>query len=289
MRNYFYGWYLKCQSPTDTLAIIPSYHKTSSGSYCSLQLITEETSYSVRLPAGQYQKRGGCLVLGDNIFCKKGVILNLHVSGLDLSGKLHFDRLTPLCYDIMGPFSLIPFLECRHSVYSMRHSVSGALSVNGQKHVFRSAEGYWEGDRGYSFPKAYAWTHCFFPGGSLMLSAADIPMAGFHFTGVICVILWKGRQYRLATYLGAKAAVFENGRIVIRQGDYQLEARLLETTGKPLKAHVSGEMKRTIRENAACRAFYQFQKGNHILLSFETDMASFEYESGAYNRSPIRM
>lgn len=37
-----------------------------------------------------------------------------------------------------------------------------------------------------------------------MLSVADIPMAGIHFTGVIGAIMWYGMEYRLATYLGAK-------------------------------------------------------------------------------------
>ena len=37
-----------------------------------------------------------------------------------------------------------------------------------------------------------------------MLSVADIPIAGIHFTGIIGNILWEGKEYRLATYLGAR-------------------------------------------------------------------------------------
>ena len=47
----------------------------------------------------------------------------------------------------------IPFMECRHSVWSMRHLVNGELSVNGKRYSFQNALGYWEGDRGSSFPK----------------------------------------------------------------------------------------------------------------------------------------
>lgn len=189
-----------------------------------------------------------------------------------------FGSLFPLKYDIMGPFSLLPFLECRHCVRSMKHSVSGKMFVNGQEYLFQDAIGYWEGDQGYSFPKEYAWTQCSFPGGALMLSVADVPIAGFHFRGIIGVVLWKGREYRLATYLGAKAVQVKEGKLWIVQGNLELEARLLEKVRCPLKAPDNGNMMRTIHENVACRAYYRFKKGEYTFFSFKTDRASFEYE-----------
>lgn len=113
-----------------------------------------------------------------------------------------------------------------------------------------------------------------------MLSVADIPIAGFHFQGVIGIVLWHGREYRLATYLGAKAVMIRNGLVRVAQGSLELEAELLERTGQPLKAPARGDMVRIIHESAACRARYQFQKDNCTLLAFETDRASFEYEYG---------
>ena len=189
-----------------------------------------------------------------------------------------FGPLFPLKYDIMGPFSLLPFLECRHSVRSMKHSISGKMFVNGQEYLFQDAIGYWEGDQGYSFPKEYAWTQCSFPGGALMLSVADVPIAGFHFRGIIGVVLWKGKEYRLATYLGAKAVQVKEGKLRIVQGNLELEARLLEKVRCPLKAPDNGNMMRTIHENVACRAYYRFKKGEYTFFSFKTDRASFEYE-----------
>lgn len=44
----------------------------------------------------------------------------------------------------MGPFALIPFMECRHSVWSMRHFVRGTVIINGEDYVFQNAWGYWE-------------------------------------------------------------------------------------------------------------------------------------------------
>ena len=111
-----------------------------------------------------------------------------------------------------------------------------------------------------------------------MLSVADIPMAGFHFQGIIGIVLLNGREYRLATYLGAGKSEIRNGRVRVVQGSMELEAELPDRTGKPLKAPTRGDMARTIHESVACRASYRFRKNNHTLLAFETDRASFEYE-----------
>lgn len=150
--------------------------------------------------------------------------------------------------------------------------------MNGQKYLLKNDLGYWEGDYGHSFPKRYVWTQCFLPNGSLMLSVADILLAGIHFTGTIGVVLWKGQEYRLATYLGARVIQLRNKMIRIVQGSMELEVRLLEEAARPLKAPDKGAMIRTIHENASCRAFYQFKKENRILFSWETNRASFEYE-----------
>ncbi len=113
---------------------------------------------------------------------------------------------------------------------------------------------------------------------TLMLSVADIPMAGMHFTGIIGVVLWQGKEYRVATYLGARAVQIQNKMVRIVQGNLELEARLLKTSEHPLKAPAKGDMVRTIHESAACRASYRFCKEGITLFAFETDRASFEYE-----------
>ncbi len=216
--------------------------------------------------------------IGKNRFGWKGIRIAVHAPGLEVKGKLRFAELHPLKYNIMGPFSLAPFLECRHSIWSMRHRVNGTVSINGEAYAFGNGEGYWEGDRGRSFPEEYVWTQCSFPGGSLMLSVARIPMACFHFRGVIGVVLLHGREYRLATYLGARAARIRNGLVRVTQGGMELEAELVEGTGNPLRAPAMGNMVRTIHENAASRAKYRFRKNGRTLLDFETDRSSFEYE-----------
>ncbi len=278
MDGSFYGWYLKCQSDTQALAVIPAVHQVGRKRTCSIQIITNNDVWTINFPADAYRRVGRKITIGKNHFGESGIQMAVHTPEVSVQGKLDFGPLSPLKYDIMGPFKFVPFMECRHSVWSMRHSVSGTIHINGQAYSFQNAWGYWEGDQGRSFPKEYLWTQCCFDGGSLMLSVADIPIAGFHFTGVIGFVLWKGKEYRLATYLGAGAVQIQDRTVRIVQGNMELEARLLKAAARPLKAPTKGDMARTIHESAACRAFYRFKKEGCTLFEFETDMASFEYE-----------
>lgn len=278
MLSYFYGWYLKCQSASQTLAVIPAVHQTGKKRTCSIQIITDSTVRTVTFPSDAFRQRGRTILIGESLFCEKGIRLAIRTPELSAAGKLTFGPLSPLKYDIMGPFTLVPFMECRHSVQSMRHSVRGTLHIDGQSYSFENGLGYWEGDRGRSFPKNYAWTQCCFSKGALMLAVADIPIAGIHFTGIIGCVLWQRQEYRIATYLGARAVQIQHRTLRILQGDMDLAASLLDEPGHPLQAPAKGAMVRTIHENASCRAFYQFRKKGRTLFSFQTEHASFEYE-----------
>ena len=293
MSGYFYGWYFRCQSDTQTLAVIPTVHGAGRERTCSIQIITDDGAWTAAFRGALFQQKKDSIVIDKNRFSKDGICLNINTRDLKVGGKIKFSALTPLKYDIMGPFALVPFMECRHSVYSMGHRIDGRLCLNGKEYVFENALGYWEGDSGKSFPRAYAWTQCFVcdraimveqmacmtqPIDSVMLAVADIPLAEFHFTGIIGVVFWKGKEYRFATYLGARVVDKSNQSLLIRQGTMELEVRLLEKRPLPLQAPTHGTMARTIYESATCRAFYRFRIQGVTLFSSETDKAAFEYE-----------
>lgn len=280
----FAGWYFKHQTPADTLALIPAIHADAAGNrQASLQVITRTATYCAEFPGEAFRadRRGPRITLGNSVFSPAGVHLDVHANGLDVTGDITYGRFSPLRYDIMGPFSLVPGLECRHSVISLTHPARGAVTINGRAIDLSDATGYIEADRGRSFPTRYLWTQhnwradapC-----SLMLSVADIPCLGARFTGVIGVVLWQGREYRLATYLGARAVTIESEEVLIRQGDWALTASLMERRSLSLRAPVHGGMTRLIRENPACRVRYAFRQRDRLLFEFETDQASFEYE-----------
>ncbi|MDE5589982.1 MAG: hypothetical protein K2J60_12750, partial [Acetatifactor sp.] len=125
MNNYFYGWYFKCQSDTQTLAVIPAVHTAGNKRTCSIQVISDNDAWTVMFPADSFRRAGRNIFIGENRFGEKGIRLAIHTSKLTIKGKLDFGQLFPLKYDIMGPFALVPFMECRHSVWSMQHTVTG--------------------------------------------------------------------------------------------------------------------------------------------------------------------
>lgn len=278
MRNYFCGWYIKCQNDTRTVAFIAAYHIVNNRKSCSLQVITDDASWNAEYPFAEFSMDENGVKLGPNVFTRQGGHLDLKREGLEVRGDLCFGEFDPIAYDIMGPFKYVPFMECRHSVFSMKHRVDGHLTVNGKEFAFENGECYIEGDRGYSFPKEYLWTQCCFPEGSVMLSVADIPFCGIHFTGIISAIHFEGKEYRLATYLGARALKIRDGEAVIKQGSKTLTVKRLEDKGKPLAAPMGGDMKRTIRESAACKTYYHFQEKGKTIFEFTSDMAAFEFE-----------
>ena len=278
--EYFDGWYFKCQKGQKTLAVIPAIHRRGLETVATLQVITEAQAWSLTFPAEAYRSYGAPfpLRIGENLFSERGMRLKIASPGLSLEGKLTFGAFCPPHYDIMGPFALVPGMECRHRVASMYHTVDGCLCLNGQTLDFTGAQGYLEGDAGRSFPEEYAWTHCFFPGGSLMLSAASIPLGRLRFPGVIGFVFLNGREYRLGSYLGARLLMKHNGTVVIGQSGDLFLARLLKKRALALRAPQGGLMARTIRESAACRTFYRFYRNGQCLLSLDSHRASFEYE-----------
>lgn len=278
MRKYFCGWYYRCQTERQTLAVIPSIHKAKGTKFCTIQLITNESSFHVQFPDSTFQKNGSQISIGGNCFAANGISLDIRTPGLCATGDIRFGAFTPIQYDIMGPFRYVPFMQCRHIVYSMKHSVNGEFVINGVSYSFRDATGYLEGDRGCSFPREYTWTCCSFPEGALMLSVADIPLGCFRFTGVIGIVLLHGKEYRLATYLGARAVKIQAGEIVIQQGRFRLTVRPLEQSGHPLRAPISGAMTRTIHEHLSCRVYYRFEYSGVPLFEIEAPNAAFEYE-----------
>lgn len=278
MRQYFCGWYYRCQSQSHTLAIIPSIHKTQDGEFASIQLITEEASFSVSYPISHCRQIGEELWIGQSRFTRKSITLRIQTPELSIHGRVSFAALTPLRYDIMGPFQYVPFMQCRHSVYSMRHRVDAEVNLNGKPIAFQNADGYTEGDRGRSFPSRYVWTQAFVPGGSLMLSVADIPLGMLHFTGIIGFVYLNGKEYRIATYLGAKVKKLENREVIIQQGRLYLKIKGEADPGYPLLAPVAGAMHRTIHEHPSCKIHCYFEANEIPLLNLDVSNAAFEYE-----------
>lgn len=276
--GHFKGWYFKCSTKDKTIAFIPAYHYSNGKKSASLQIITDNKAINIPFDKLEYSEKPLYVKIDNCVFSHEGIILDYKDNGLTLEGKLCFEGLSPIRYDIMGPFKYVPFMQCRHSVYSICHKINGEIRVNDQLYKFENGIGYIEGDCGRSFPIKYIWTQCCFENNSLMLSVADIPFFGIHFTGIIGVILLNGKEYRIATYLGARIKQVDKNTVMVKQGNFELTAKLLKKNAQPLAAPTNGDMCRTIHESASCEAYYRFCHKNKVLCEFTTDKASFEFE-----------
>ena len=281
---YFEGWYLKHQSKNgEMLALIPAFHVDSIGRRsASLQVICDSGSWWLEYPETQFQASPNQFQvrLGQSYFGAQGIEVDINQNGIFLQGTLKYGPFTALKSDIMGPFRWFAGMQCSHGVISMGHSLEGSLCLNGDVLGFSGGTGYLETDRGRSFPDAYLWTQCGWNrvgDDGLMLAAATIPLPVGGFTGCICAILHHGREYRLATYRGAKIEAWSSSGASIRQGKYRLEVRILEKHGQPLRAPVNGGMERTIHESLRAEVNYCFWRGRELLFRHTDPCASFEY------------
>ena len=92
------------------------------------------------------------------------------------------------------------------------------------------------------------------------------------------IVLLHGREFRLATYMGAKAVQIEAGEIIVPQGGFSLSVKPQEQSGHPLCAPVGGAMVRTIHEHPSCKDLYRFEENGIPLLKLDTSNSAFEYE-----------
>ena len=102
MKGTCYGWYMKCQSASQTLAVIPAVHQSGKERTCSIQIITNHDAWNAIIPPEMFRKQGKNLRIGENQFGQNGLQLKIRMPGLTVNGKLDFGALSPLRYDIMN-------------------------------------------------------------------------------------------------------------------------------------------------------------------------------------------
>lgn len=264
--SYFQGYYFRHQNQNQTVAFIPG--KADDGAF--IQVITKESSNVFRFRDGDF---GRTVRIGKNVFSRDGI----HVSLPNIKGTIRYSDLTPIRSDIMGIFRFFP-MECRHEIVSMRHNLCGTLEIDGTSYCFDGGTGYWEGDRGVSFPKEYLWMQAndFGDKSSWMLSVAKIPFCGMTFRGVICVVIVGGKEYRLATYCGARVEV-TGSLITVRQGSLLLHAEILSRgVGHVLTAPEMGKMSGMIREDNCAHIRITLQKNGQTVCDLTSYRAALE-------------
>lgn len=264
-KEYFCGYYFKHQKGDNILSVIPG----KAGKERFIQVITSDNSYYFPFLSG-------------NAFSKNGIKLNIKSNDFSIRGKVLYKNLTPIRYDIMGPFAFLP-MECSHGIVSMHHELYGGFFINGHFIDFTGGNGYIEKDSGTSFPKSYAWLQCndFTEKASISVSVADIPFLNYNFTGCICVIWYGGKEYRIATYLGGKASLYNENKIILTQRERLLIIDFDEKyNSHPLAAPDKGQMSRTIKESLSRKARFRFYINSKLVFDMTSNHCSFEFVKG---------
>jgi tocopherol cyclase len=266
-KNYFEGWYFKqvTSNLENVWSFIPGISLSPEGKTAFIQVIDGISGYTAwfdyPLDTFLYDPASMKVKVGNSWFTEDGIHIDINQNGQSFSGELTFDHRTGfpssvLSPGIMGWYSFVPFMECKHGVVSVNHTIKGSLNHNNKVIDFSGGKGYIEKDWGTSFPESWIWiqsNHFNEPHASFMFSVAKIPWLGNYFIGHICFLFLNGKFYRFATYNGSKIKSLTWSEnllsITIAGSKHVLEVSVIPNKGGHLKAPVSGKMSRIIKES----------------------------------------
>lgn len=294
-KRYFEGWYLKHVSADNSsiYSFIPGISLSPGDRHCFIQVIngiTGQTWYiSYPLELFKADKETFKVQVGESFFSGDSSTINIDSPELKISGTIHYKdaSLYPRSLThpgIMGWFSFIPGMECRHDVLSMSHYMSGDLEVNGENISFDGGKGYIEKDWGWNFPRQYSWIHCnHFDDGdtSFLVAIATIPLGPFKFTGFLGFFSWNGVHRVFGTWNRWKVRDISfgdtlNGRIVLKAGGESIVCRVEGKPGGALKAPEHGAMSKVIKESINSVIYLEYRDISGTLHEFRGTPAAFE-------------
>jgi hypothetical protein len=266
-RRYFEGWYFKNVSGNRDVvySFIPGIALSKQNPHAFIQVInglTGKTHY-IEYPLSAFSsgRKEFWVNVGASVFTRESVYVDIDSDGLKITGRLLYSgnvKYPSTWYSpgIMGWYSFVPFMECKHAVVSVSHSIDGMLDINGTSIDFSGGKGYIEKDWGKSFPESWIWlqsNHFSHPDACIMLSIARIPWLGSFFAGFLGFLYYDGTFYPFSTYLNSKITRLQRDEqklfIEVRGKDHTLQVSAAISQSGLLRAPKSGEMSRHIKES----------------------------------------
>jgi tocopherol cyclase len=296
-RRYFEGFYFKQVSAdrSEAWSFIPGISRgdRKGEGYSFAQVIEGKSgrTWWFQYPLEEFVASADRLELrvGKSRFGDSGIVLDLEGEEGRFRGELRFGAFRglpskPLWPGVMGPFSFLPLMECRHGLISLDHRVTGDFVAGGRRISMGGAgRGYIEKDWGSSMPSSWIWmqsNNFAAEGDSFMLSIARIPWLGSAFTGFICVGSLAGRLLREATYTGARLRDFrlEDGglSLAIVRGSSRLEIVASRSRGGLLRAPVNGLLTRRISESVDAGIGLRWTEKGKVVFEGEATGAGLE-------------
>jgi hypothetical protein len=266
-KNYFEGWYFKNVSSDleHVYSFIPGVSLTKDNPHAFIQVIngiSGKTDYiSYPLEQFTWDKERLYLKVGNSVFTENSIDLDIDNTNLRITGHLDYSNLvkypkTLLSPGIMGWYSFIPFMECKHGIVSVNHTISGEIKVNDILYDFGNGKGYIEKDWGTSFPEAWIWMqannfqdHLV----SFNFSVAKIPWIGKFFVGFIAFLYFENKFFLFSTYNNSELSNIVHTRdslsFSLKNRDSILKVTASKNSFGELIAPVSGDMSRRIKES----------------------------------------
>ena len=121
------------------------------GNKSFIQIITDDKSYYVNYDIDdfKYSDNPFYIKIGDNYFSRERIHIEINDSNKDIVMYRDIEYSNPInihnsliSSSIMGPFSYMPFMECNHSVISMKCNVNGIICINDREIIFDDGDGY---------------------------------------------------------------------------------------------------------------------------------------------------
>lgn len=293
-RRYFEGWYFKCISADrkHAIAIIPGMAIDPQGNRQAfiqvINAVTGKTWYH-HFPYPEFNARTDRfdVEIENNSFNAQGLSLNVDTAEGSIKGRLTFHNSHPFPKGlkhpgIMGPFGLVPFMECYHAIIHLYHEIKGEIDLDGELMDFNGGVGYIEKDYGRSFPKTYLWlqaSHFEAGDASFVFSRANIPFLGMEFPGFFAYFTdFSGITRRFATYNFSRLEKWEvdttkgtcAGELEGPNGALAFKAQM--ASGGRLRAPVDGLMDREIVESITAKVWLRLtnNQGNIIFESISS-------------------
>lgn len=279
---YFEGWYFKNTNGVENLSFIPGININETERKAFIQVITNNESWFIDydIKDFEYNSDPFWFRIGNNYFSNNRIHIDIKDKefNLNISGDLKYRKKINIkkrlfSPNIMGIFSYMSFMECNHAVLCMKNKVYGGIIINDKKIEFSEGYGYIEKDFGCSFPKNYIWgqgNNFKDSDASFMISIADIPFKLFSFRGLICSLIVNDKEYRFATYNGAKIKKYEVSEelvhIILKKRCYTLEIEMISNDGFMLKAPIKGNMDKEILESINSIMTVTLKKKNKVIF-----------------------
>jgi len=267
MKNYFEGWYFKHVSKDlkNVYSFIPGVSLSRDDPHVFIQMINGITGGSeyIRYPLNEFKwdKKRFYIKVGTSVFTEKNIEVKFEKENLKVEGQLTYNNIVKypkslFSPGIMGWYSFVPYMECKHGIVSVNHDLTGSITVNDDLIDFNGGKGYIEKDWGTSFPEAWIWIQANNFNDrdtSFSFSIAKIPWLGKYFTGFIAFLYYNKKFFLFSTYNNSIITELshkgESIDITMKNNSAKLKVRASKNTFGELRAPVSGDLSRRIKES----------------------------------------